>query len=1098
MTTLKNNEYIVFQPDQVLTNDHLNQLFYYLDRQNRLTRIKLIGMGIVCGFTLDVTMADNKSGISCITITKGCGITSQGYLISDCVDKKYGYALPYTPPGLPTDLPFACDPIPFYNTTCKIYKLITYDQYKTIVETPGSTIVVISPSPCSPSQANPSSSADNGSDVDSTDPNQPILLSSMDWSDYAVVLFLEAKEKDLKNCDMQDCNNKGEKMVFHIRPLLVPKTCLTNNCIGKTDNLKAPEIKLKRFAVQTTNPVNDISSGAAILKTFQNIFNGASPNVLGQVGTAYAFCYMKYNSILPSGSNSFISLTTDLQNILTSVQNTYLVQYFYDYVNDLILAYYEFRKVADKINVQCCADECAFPLHLVLGDATKNTNEFVKDCWRTYFIYSPLFDGENRANAKLRFYYHRMEILATQFVNTSFTTPATDVKEPIKITPGEYEEFPLSQRAIPYYYNVTDTVNTQNSLYQYWDFEKAADGNSAFNQSYNAGQYNSDSLVNTPLLYDIEKNNFFRIEGHIGLSFPRVLLDILQQKQVYNLPFNVVAVAAEKFFPTLIDLQTILSCLKNLLTEFDSLVIEFLCKLILCTRKLATVGYSEFGKNTDASLAGTNDLNAEDFLKAFQFGTSVYKMGDFVSYLNPGEGTMGKAYTDSLQNNQYANLVAVKDLSCDNLDLNKSYYTGFNVLNASDNLFYTLLNTKPQELVSSVLQTQFGEFSKQFALLKTQIADSKSPIFSAALLDDCCDCLQCLHTELLWLLKQILERIQEYESEMIFANYFKKHPGLEHKAGVPKGGTFVLVYSNANLAPQPVILMDRLNSGLITDSFVAAKDPVVIADFYIPYLCCNDCTPAVYLNLPENNVQFDIEPKRFLFDDAHNYPFATNQQVTPADFDASTNPGNLNLLMDNNTLSLHPAMDIKTTLNTTLTYKSIAIPITIVVPEASFTINITADVTGAPMVTLAAKNTDATTYQWLINGKEGLFESKANPVPVSLSILQNTSGSNEFSIEFIITYIINDNTSSDDKKALLTKDQITTNLGKGPFEPTYIDEFSNISATPQAKVGVKDPAAKKSNTTLAKTGAAKKSGKAAKVLKTKKSAPTSKKRNKKP
>ena len=47
------NAYIIFEPDQVLTNDHLNELFDYLDVQERLTRNKLIGIGIVCGLEID-------------------------------------------------------------------------------------------------------------------------------------------------------------------------------------------------------------------------------------------------------------------------------------------------------------------------------------------------------------------------------------------------------------------------------------------------------------------------------------------------------------------------------------------------------------------------------------------------------------------------------------------------------------------------------------------------------------------------------------------------------------------------------------------------------------------------------------------------------------------------------------------------------------------------------------------------------------------------------------------------------------------------------------------------------------------------------------
>ncbi|HTA26577.1 MAG TPA: hypothetical protein VK809_02230, partial [Bacteroidia bacterium] len=98
MTKLKSNEYIFFQPDQVLTSDDLNQQFFYLDKQSRWTRNKLLGAGIVCGFNLVVEKdATAASGIKTIQINKGCGLTSEGYLIVDCEDKKYTHAIAYSP-----------------------------------------------------------------------------------------------------------------------------------------------------------------------------------------------------------------------------------------------------------------------------------------------------------------------------------------------------------------------------------------------------------------------------------------------------------------------------------------------------------------------------------------------------------------------------------------------------------------------------------------------------------------------------------------------------------------------------------------------------------------------------------------------------------------------------------------------------------------------------------------------------------------------------------------------------------------------------------------------------------------------------------------
>ena len=73
--------YPVFEANQVLTNHHLNQVFNFLDEQERLSRANLIGIGIVCGLEIEM----NSDG-SAIHISKGCGITSEGYLVVEPED----------------------------------------------------------------------------------------------------------------------------------------------------------------------------------------------------------------------------------------------------------------------------------------------------------------------------------------------------------------------------------------------------------------------------------------------------------------------------------------------------------------------------------------------------------------------------------------------------------------------------------------------------------------------------------------------------------------------------------------------------------------------------------------------------------------------------------------------------------------------------------------------------------------------------------------------------------------------------------------------------------------------------------------------------
>src|SRR5258706_11961245 len=75
------NELPFFQPNQVLTYEHVNDLAGYLSQQERYTRNKLIGNGIVCGLSfrwvpLVAPVAPNAK----VIIDDGVAITSAGYL----------------------------------------------------------------------------------------------------------------------------------------------------------------------------------------------------------------------------------------------------------------------------------------------------------------------------------------------------------------------------------------------------------------------------------------------------------------------------------------------------------------------------------------------------------------------------------------------------------------------------------------------------------------------------------------------------------------------------------------------------------------------------------------------------------------------------------------------------------------------------------------------------------------------------------------------------------------------------------------------------------------------------------------------------------
>ena len=52
--------YPVFESGQVLTSKHLNDLVEFLEQPDRLTRNKLIGIGIVCGLEVGYEPAQSR------------------------------------------------------------------------------------------------------------------------------------------------------------------------------------------------------------------------------------------------------------------------------------------------------------------------------------------------------------------------------------------------------------------------------------------------------------------------------------------------------------------------------------------------------------------------------------------------------------------------------------------------------------------------------------------------------------------------------------------------------------------------------------------------------------------------------------------------------------------------------------------------------------------------------------------------------------------------------------------------------------------------------------------------------------------------------
>lgn len=1072
------NEYPVFEADQVLTADHLNQLFDYLDEQNRLTRTCLIGIGIVCG--LDSYYENNS-----ITITAGVGVTSLGYLIN-FNGGTYTYARTY---NLPDSV--AADEKAFYGDM-DMWQLFTPD-------------------------------ADNPLTVD-----DEVLSDTGFLQDKVVILLLELDIENLKNCTTNDCDDKGSRAELNVRPLLVSTEDLsTFTYTGfETDKAALPDIVLKRYNV----PFKELKSPTDVLNAFYAITDATS---LAKIADGYSKAYETYKTMLPAENfNPFTNLLATLNTQLNDVKtNSYVfTEYYYDYIDDLVKAYNEFREKGDTLLVACCPDENLFPYHLALCEALGDSRS-TASAYRNYFIHSPVFGEQKALAGELQQLFTRMKLLVEKFTIPGIASTRQPV---IKITPGEYGKYYLSERAIPYYYDPLAVLNS-------WNYEKTRKGKASKNLSYHSDKYSSDDKVVNPLLYELEPYNFFRVEGHIGTNINFALANIVSKKQQFSLPFDVIALnVAEN---SKITNQNLTKCyFHDLESLYNVLIAELLCKLNQSVCLLAGLPYIvDFSTNIagtgkinlarekaglsnandpkDASAAASYKASMSDFRATMKIASAnqaaaslaVYTVQsqsfiDEMKYIHPyKKGTYLKEFCDPKPFGNYKSIgeYYLEAVSKSGATFPKPPDTV--PADSSARLYYMYMHIFyfidcVEEMLATILPYYLHNINFSTFEYRYQLMVDEAKAFSAFISSDdeeendiIVDMMMvvinlCIDEQIKTLLDEYNKRLKQISLERLFAAYTKTHSGIDHKAGVTRGGTFILVYEEKARvqfrtpgrviveAPQPQVVVATENAfakeaagvsaiaaentagavndaacaqqfinlnkyklteeeyaivtGLISkidttegkpvDTFVIGEN-IVFADFFLPYLCCSDCAPISYIiqeTPPDEPVEFGIEPNKFLYDDAHNYPFTA--EPLPADVNEVTNPDNLKLLIENDTLFLHPAIpELTQTLVTRLTYKGIDANITIVRPDATFTAEVVTDpANGVQVVQVSAKFKDADQYDWKVNGKDNVFESKADPAPVNL--ITEFPGTSEFEIELTVTYKLNDVISTDTKKQKLT------------------------------------------------------------------------------
>ena len=510
-------QYRKFNANQVLTEGQLNEFIDYFEDQDRLSRTRLSGVGVVCGFKstyIDVTLqpeilarAEDTSLLHTIEITQGSGVTTDGDLVTlrqkgstsseatiDFGARNYKYYRDYKDETGYEHFRIDGKQVP-------LLELVTEDEYKAL-----------------------------GTNIEGFKPLSDI--GSKNISNKVIILYLESYSNEESPCQDADCDNAGAEQVSNLKVLLVDSESVLN-LIDKSDAkdtiYKAHDAYEKLYEVLPKIEAPRVILDPTVTTAFElkTRFQKAT-NVAAELSKGFDAIADTFKVSVNLGGQVLIDKLNSLLYPRVSRLEDY--QYRYDLLKDLIDTYNEIKGLILHLNVDCCPSVNSFPKHLMLGSVGAKLELGERTLYRHHFYNSPVTtnDDEN---------YERIVMLANRFVQK--INGFQSYIGPVKITPSNLN-VRLGDKAIPYYYNVDKPLLTQ------WNFEKTKTDRETYNLSYHTTNLAGEDFVQNPLNYNIDNNDFYRIEGHLGMPFDTAYQNINDLKKQYGLAFDVIVLLLQK------------------------------------------------------------------------------------------------------------------------------------------------------------------------------------------------------------------------------------------------------------------------------------------------------------------------------------------------------------------------------------------------------------------------------------------------------------------------------------------------------------------------------------------------------------------------
>ena len=749
-------KYPKFVANQILTNSQLNQLQDRLDLEERNTRLRLIGTGKVCG--LDWTISNDNSWIE---LSKGYGVTSEGYLLSVPETTRLEYFRPYVDPGEKIH----GEPYVLWadQEQREVFELFDQES-KDLLETKRT----LSDSPIV----------------------EPQPLSELEpLRTYVLVLYLEQEREQLNSCIVTTCDNKGENICLNVRILLVAKNF--EHLIKTMDEI----VPIKVPRVHTSKALANIRTG----NDLSNIFGVLTQTLVKELKLRMMNVFRTYWSVL-----GLENTTGALMPALNEIRDPSGSQGFYDVARTYVYAYQElienllcFHKQyglnLDHFREDCCPTE-KFPRHLMLGALDG-------DPWFCHEFITASVDSKKIEWIKvIRNLFLRIRRMAEN-------QNLVETRKGIRITPSHTAIYPLSKRAIPYSYFLTP------DLEGLWNPKRCGPSEEVW--SYHK-QPSQDPLSHD-LSSDYEQCTFLRIEGHDLLPCIQAKKEIEQLQEHHNVEFDLVVLylhdQSEKENPPLGELPDFQMEMGRLLAfdwkpaffskfipkkQADEEKIFELFELYRNRRETVKEHYQLWISVQDkrplicdtSAFQATYGSQREELLCALSqlIGLLPAKKVDLSK--KPGQEFKQNDQLGHLQARLFASATWLREL------VDQVFHTG--LPNALRHFHYELFLVQYKSILSEVIE---------LTLVVNRLIDMRSQSGNLNFLPEITAYLGRVRVDHLFGLQKVLRDCVHrglatvfYQYQAVrrrdihfFQNFVKRIDGLEHRAGVEKGGTFVLL-----------------------------------------------------------------------------------------------------------------------------------------------------------------------------------------------------------------------------------------------------------------------------------------------------------------